>query len=161
MSRKKINFHAAAMAAGDLDELNAWIGVLREEYFDIRFSNGQYLFSSIQKRLILLRQEILGKEKLDVEERCGCAKSLRETISHIDEPLLNLKEDDLLPAYPGDLHLARAVCNRTMRSLSRLFHKTKKEPKGTFEFLDALQTFLFVYARVANKEYSEEIGTTV
>jgi ATP:cob(I)alamin adenosyltransferase len=157
MAKKKLKFHPASNAAGDLDELNAWIGMLREEYFDIwvsKASNERYLFQSVQARLIMLRREILDGDETDQQKRAECCRKLLEITENMNEKVKD-PEGEVIPVHPGDLHVARAVCNRAARSLSKLFHKSKEESESALEFLDALQDFIFVFARTANKEYGE------
>jgi cob(I)alamin adenosyltransferase len=157
MSKKSFKFHPASHAAGDIDELNAWIGTLREDYFDIWVSKSQnerYLFQSVQARLTCLRREILDGSTGDENERNSCGRKLREITETLNEKVKE-PEGDIIPVHPGNLHLVRAVCNRATRSLSKYCHKSKHESKSALEFLDALQSFLFVFARVANIEYGD------
>lgn len=140
-------------AYGDVDELNALLGVARSES---RHDAIQKVLGEIQAHLFILGAE-LASPKPD-------HKIPVITASHIDglERQIDVITESLTPMknfiLPGGskasayLHLARTVCRRAERGvvhLSTLNQETVSD--WVIIYLNRLSDFLFILARLANQ----------
>jgi cob(I)alamin adenosyltransferase len=136
------------LAIGDVDELNAVIGLLRTEALSVKI---QAALSAIQHDCFNLGGEIcipnyvmISAERIDWLER---------TLDGWNDDLPPLKEF-ILPGgcrAASFCHLARTVCRRAERSLITLSHA---EPVTalSLQYLNRLSDLLFVLCRFLNKE---------
>ncbi|NRA28733.1 MAG: cob(I)yrinic acid a,c-diamide adenosyltransferase [Parvularculaceae bacterium] len=153
--------HARIVAIGDVDELNAAIGVAMDHGLsdDLR---GMLL--AIQNDLFDLGADLATPETLKGELRLGENRPgrLEEMIDTINEALPPL-ESFVLPSGPGGagaLHLARAVARRAERSVWALAELPKPEGRVSApvtQFLNRLSDFLFVAARKASRDGGGEV----
>lgn len=141
-------------ALGDLDELNACLGVAR---LHLKKADSTKL-AQIQKDLFIVGSVVAGFKAVD-----SVMKSLSDQIDLIEKDMDAL--DKKLPKLrnfilpngcesSAVLHLARAVCRRCERSLIGL----KKHPY-LIPYLNRLSDYLFVLARYENyrREVKEEV----
>lgn len=136
------------IAMGDVDELNACLGILRSEQIS---SHLQESLSAIQHDLFDLGAEICipGHEVIQaaridfLEQRLD---SLNASLPALDEFIL-----------PGGCrasahcHLARTVCRRAERSLVKLSHEGGVT-EFALKYLNRLSDLLFVMCRIINRE---------
>ncbi|MEM9838970.1 MAG: cob(I)yrinic acid a,c-diamide adenosyltransferase [Pseudomonadota bacterium] len=153
--------HERITAIGEVDELNAAIGVAMDHDLgdDLR---GMLL--AIQNDLFDLGADLATPETLKGELRLapGRVTRLEEMIDQLNESLPPL-ESFVLPSGPGgagSLHLARAIARRAERSIWAL--KALSEPEGRVSdpvptFLNRLSDFLFVAARKASRDGGGEV----
>jgi cob(I)alamin adenosyltransferase len=146
-------------AYGSVDELNACIGVARAH---LGAGNLSERLAEIQRDLFTLGAElgcVPGKEDrlaltLIAE---GDARRLEALIDDIETRLTPLKTFVLPGGSPAAafLHLARTVCRRAERRViaSRAGSPVRAE---ILVYLNRLSDLLFVLAREANREASEE-----
>jgi cob(I)alamin adenosyltransferase len=140
-------------AYGDVDELNALLGVARSES---RHEPIQKVLGEIQAHLFILGAE-LASPKPD-------NKIPVVTASHIDglERQIDVITESLSPMknfiLPGGskasayLHLARTVCRRAERSVVHLSGLNQESVSDwVIVYLNRLSDFLFVLARLANQ----------
>ncbi len=135
-------------AMGEVDELNASLGVLSAEPLPAAV---QALLARIQHDLFDLGGELCipGHKMLD-ESR---AAWLEGRLDELNEPLPPLKEF-ILPggSRPAALcHLARTVCRRAERHVVAL-SRTEEIAPAVRQYLNRLSDLLFVLARVLNRE---------
>lgn len=157
-------------AQGDIDELNAMLGVCRAQH-DEKFKEHasrnleQTLVPAdelLQKILHVLQQEIfiLGADistPLDSQHTVPRIKKTQITqqekwIDEMDNQLESLRHF-ILPGgsiMAANLHLARTVCRRTERSAVTLSSQEKINPLAII-YLNRLSDLLFIMARFANK----------
>lgn len=139
---------------GDLDELNASLGVVANklETWDKR----QGLTDIIHQIQNLLFN--IGAEVADVGKRATIQKvtekhtrDLEQLIDHFDTRLPELETFILPGGSPAgaELHRARAVCRRAERAVVKLANETDINPE-IGRFLNRLGDFLFVFARYIN-----------
>jgi len=162
-------------ACGDIDELNAVLGLCRAENDD-RFLGG--VLSKIQGELFVAGADLsLPADTGKKYPRIGRAatKRLETSIDLIEKKLPPLK-NFILPAGSDGacfLHLARTVCRRAERSVVALAGQSVAGPNARAErraggdninpeiivYLNRLGDLLFVMARLANKteKIKEEI----
>lgn len=135
-------------AMGDVDELNAVIGLILTESISV----------SISETLTLVQHDLfnIGGEiciPYHVMLLPNCVDTLERILDELNEELEPLKEF-ILPggSRAGSYcHLARTVCRRAERkliALSRVEHVTPE----SLRYLNRLSDLLFVMCRVINKQ---------
>lgn len=135
-------------AMGDVDELNAVIGILLTEPLANEVAE---VLTRIQHDLFDLGGEICIP---------GHAMVKAERITDL-ENILDAWNDELEPLkefiLPGGTraaaycHLARTVCRRAERQLTRL-SRTEEVTTTSMQYLNRLSDLLFVLCRILNKE---------
>lgn len=140
-------------AMGDVDELNCQIGLVLTEGLP---DEARACLIRIQHRLFDLGGELAMPEfqTLDAAE----THHLETAIDRWNAGLLPLREF-VLPGgcrAGAQCHLARAICRRAERSLVRL-HQVTPQRTELLRYLNRLSDFLFVLARVLNREAGEEV----
>ena len=152
--------HARVMAYGDVDELNAAIGLVRAtapvELFDAELTQ-------IQRDLFALGGQLASPEPAKVEAALTKA-ALSETRVTDFERAIDAAESELpalrafvLPAgteKSATLHLARTICRRAERSVVTLGREASLPPLFLV-YLNRLSDYLFVLARLANQRAGE------
>ncbi len=135
---------------GDLDELNAALGLLVVE---LHGTEQQDLITSIQQQLFDLGGELAlpGTAVIGTEQVLW----LERQLDQINADLPALKEF-ILPGgnhASAQAHLARAICRRTERSLWRL-SRTEAVNSESLKYLNRLSDLLFVLARTLARRSS-------
>lgn len=148
--------HPRVVAYGDVDELNAVIGMARSVEMMPRIDE---VLAPVQRDLFslgaLLATPDLEKMKEQlVKARISDARiaQLEQTIDDGEAELEPLKAF-ILPGgtqKAAALHVARTVCRRAERSVITL-QKDVEVPQIVIVYLNRLSDLLFVLARVANK----------
>ncbi len=147
-------------AIGDVDELNATIGILYEDLRANLPRENLNTKSSQDERLPLLLHIqnnlfTLGGELADIEHKFVSTfieekevKVIEKAIDFRQEKLPELK-NFILPAgtqWAAKCHLARAVCRRAERSLTQLNTANPLRPE-VLKYINRLSDLLFVLAR--------------
>jgi cob(I)alamin adenosyltransferase len=134
------------VALGELDELNAMIGVLRSQLGADQFP----LLDTVQQRLFDLGAELAvpGTSRLtdaDVEE-------IESAVAQLNEQLPPLREFVLPGGHPDAAfcHLCRTVARRAERALVAAGHG-QPHSAVSLRWLNRLSDFLFVLARTLNR----------
>jgi cob(I)alamin adenosyltransferase len=140
-------------AYGEVDELNAWIGLVRAEQ---PTPNIEAVLARIQHELFSVGAELATPDPDAFNLRqIGDAHiaALEAAIDHHEALLAPLKQF-ILPGgtkIASQLHVARCVCRRAER---RLITLARTEPACSFQtliiYLNRLSDLLFVLARAAN-----------
>jgi cob(I)alamin adenosyltransferase len=140
-------------AYGDVDELNAALGLARTAVRGKRFGD---MLESLQKDLFIVGADLASPPGLDVPRIND--DRIRAIESAIDELLLGLEplKEFILPGgKPGGahLHFARTVARRAERKVVKLMEEEGAEAgKNVLIYLNRLSDLLFVMARVENRE---------
>ncbi len=141
--------HPRLEAYGTLDELNSWIGLIRDQLDD---KDMLKTLLGIQDR-IMVGSTILASEKKDASPAIPQLheKDITQLESEIDR-----MEQELKPLHsfilPGGhttvsyCHLARTICRRAER-LSVKFIKHSVQAEILVKYLNRLSDYLFVLAR--------------
>jgi cob(I)alamin adenosyltransferase len=151
----RVGKDAARVAAyGDVDELNAALGVVLAHAADAETSE---LLHQVQRDLFAL-----GAQLADPDDRVVTQKEkVRVTAEHVDvlERAIDERDPQLPPLtafiLPGGspmgafLHLARTVCRRAERSVVALSRDNHVDPL-LIVYLNRLSDLLFVLARHEN-----------
>ena len=148
--------HPRVEAYGDIDELNAVLGMARAVELMPRVDE---VLVPIQRDLFAIgallatphrdkMREQLAKARID-EERIA---QLERAIDDCDEELEPLKSFIVPGGTPkaAALHVARTVCRRAERNVVRL-RREEDIPQLVVIYLTRLSDLLFVLARVANR----------
>ena len=154
---------AVFAALGDSDELNAAIGVARAQ-MNQQSTNAEYARLGLQLSIVQARVLDVGSaiatplgqssEKRQAraafnEDEASTTAQLEQWIDEMDEQLPPLREFII----PGDcvisssLHVARAICRRTERSVTPLVLAGECDP-DTSIYLNRLSDYLFTAARL-------------
>lgn len=139
-------------ALGELDELNAWIGVLIQKYPNyIGYSN----LTDVQDVLMRIGAQLAGSGDLVVEADVVALEVSIDELEGTLEPLKNF----ILPGFPAEGHVARAVCRRAERIVILWFSSASDVSKFSWiiPYLNRLSDFLFVWCRaVCKADYRSE-----
>ena len=135
-------------AMGDVDELNAVIGILLTKPLSESIAA---VLTRVQHDLFDLGGEICipGFEMV----KAGRVSALEATLDQLNEQLQPL-EEFILPGgsrAAAYCHLARTVCRRAERQLTRLSREETVTPVS-LQYLNRLSDLLFVMCRILNKD---------
>lgn len=147
--------HPRVAAYGDVDELNAVLGMVRATEPTGFF---EPLFESIQRDLFSIGGQLAAPDPAPVAKALAKAKLAPDRVAEF-ERLIDESESELPPlrafvlpagsAKAAVLHLARTVCRRAERSVVHLGHGS--DVPGIFiVYLNRLSDLLFTLARLAN-----------
>jgi cob(I)alamin adenosyltransferase len=147
--------HLRVEAIGAVDELNAHLGVLRDQPVN---QQRESLFQHIQENLFVLGS-ILAVDsdkkpsympEFDPQE----VKVLEEQIDAMQEQLPPMRFFILPGGHPdvSACHVARCVCRRAERALVSL-HESAPVLPPLIVYLNRMSDFLFVLARMIGKEH--------
>jgi cob(I)alamin adenosyltransferase len=139
-------------AAGDVDELNAALGLCRHSCDDDKYLCE--ILKRLQSDLFVLGADLAAAKIAKVKRiKAADVKYLEKQIDEISSKLKPLK-NFILPGgceTAAFLHLARTVCRRAERTIVSLAKKEKVNPE-IIKYLNRLGDLLFVMARYANME---------
>jgi cob(I)alamin adenosyltransferase len=148
---RRVPKHSVRVEAyGSVDELIAWIGLLRDHKEN---QKRKELLTYIQSQLMSCAAALaIDDTRTLIAERYylirGCLSVIEKEIDMMEEtlpPLNNfiLPGGNILVSY---CHIARCVCRRAERAVFRL-NKTEESPEIVNKFLNRLSDFLFVLSR--------------
>lgn len=162
--------HIRIESYGTIDELNSWLGLVRDQKIDHRLKK---TLIKVQENLFVVgamlatdpKKNILknGKKRLNVPE-------IEVTAIDFLEREIDLIDNDLSPMthfiLPGGhttvsyCHIARTVCRRAER-MCTLLHESEPFNENILSFLNRLSDYLFVVARKLSQDMrAEEIKWT-
>lgn len=157
--------HIRIESYGTVDELNSWIGLLRDQEIAQETKD---LLIEVQNKLFTIgailatppKKETLksGKQRLNIE-RIGeqDITFLEAAIDAMDEELPMMTHFILPGGHPivSYCHLARTVCRRAERRATHLYENEPFE-EVVIRYLNRLSDFLFVLARKLTLEHQAE-----
>lgn len=147
--------HIRIETYGTVDELNAYIGLLRDKITDEEdiaflihiqdrlFTLGSLLASDPEKSKMTL-PELLPEDILAIEQR----------IDKMDKALEPMKSFILPGGHEvvSFIHISRCVCRRAERLVSALNSETETDYQIGLQYLNRLSDYLFVYGRFMTKQ---------
>lgn len=147
--------HIRIESYGTLDELNSWLGLIRDQKID---SHSQEILIKIQDKLFTVGAILATEPKK--EKRLNISKIDVSDITFLEAEIDAMNE--ILPQMthfilPGGhqivsyCHIARTVCRRAERNIS-LLHDNEPQPAVVLAFVNRLSDFLFVLARKLSKQ---------
>lgn len=145
--------HLLIAALGDIDELNAALGMARSLTAG---SETAQLIERIQQGLITLSAEIAFEDTSAQLPQRISPEDINRLEAAIDEAeaKLPLQKEFILPGPPAAsaaLHAARAVCRRAERRVVAL-HREKPVRPELLAYLNRLSDLLFALAREAAQQ---------
>ena len=158
---KRVPKHSLRVEAyGSIDELIAWIGLLRDHKEN---AHRKEMLIYIQNQLMSCANALASdcensNVKIILPEQ-NCVTALENEIDKMEATLLPL-QNFILPGgamIVSHCHIARCVCRRAERAVVRLV-ETEKTPAIIIKFLNRLSDYLFVLSRkIASDLDIEEI----
>ena len=156
--RRVPKFSQRVEAYGSVDELIAWIGLLRDQKEN---EKRKELLVYIQSQLMysaasLANDPVNPSARIKLPES-DCLKKLESEIDEMDRALVPLK-NFILPGgntVVSYCHIARCVCRRAEREVLRL-NIEEKTPEIIIKFLNRLSDYLYVLARKLSSELDNE-----
>jgi len=147
--------HIRIESYGSLDELNSWLGLLRDQDIDTHHQN---VLAQIQEKLFTLGAILATEPSKD--NRLKIPRIMEE-----DSSLLEKEMDEMNASLPpmthfilpgghttvSYCHVARTVCRRAERMIS-LLHETEPLPDTLLAYVNRLSDYLFVLARKLSKD---------
>ena len=146
-------------AYGDVDELNAVLGLARNHVRDEELGA---MLIEIQNDLFIIGADLASPPEIEVprigENRVG---ELEAQIDKLLQELEPLKEFILPGGSEGGsyLHLSRTVSRRAERRIVRLM-EVEELNQNTLKYMNRLSDLLFVMARIENKRSGFEESFT-
>jgi cob(I)alamin adenosyltransferase len=146
--------HLRIDAYGTVDELNAHIGLLKDQQINLKRA---LFLKNIQNTLFVLGATLAtspGKEKVKKPEiHPEDVLTLEHEIDTMEEQLAPLTRFVLPGGHPvvSFCHLARTVCRRSERCVIAL-HEQEKVEEILIKYLNRLSDYLFVLGRLIAKE---------
>lgn len=148
--------HPRVEAYGDIDELNASIGLARSIEMMPRIDE---VLAPIQRDLFAIGALLATPDLVKMREQLAKARISDERIAQMERSIDD-GESELEPLtafiMPGGtpkaaaLHVARTVCRRAERAVVKLQREVEL-PQVVIIYLNRLSDLLFVLARVANR----------
>lgn len=151
-------FNERLHAYGTTDELNSWIGLLRDETEDKPLKE---LLIRIQDRLFTLGSHLANENGNDrvklpqIEE--SDIERLEKAIDEMNESLSPLRSFILPGGHPkvSHCHIARTVCRRAERHVAVL--RQQGEADGIIlRYLNRLSDYLFVLSRKLSSDLNAD-----
>lgn len=148
--------HARVIAYGDVDELNAVIGVARSVEMMPRIDE---VLAPVQRDLFALGAMLATPDHEKMKEQLAKARIAEARIAQLEQAIDDGEAElEPLTAFimPGGtpkaaaLHVARTVCRRAERAVIHL-QREAEIPQIVVVYLNRLSDLLFVLARVANR----------
>lgn len=153
--KRVLKHHIRIESYGTLDELNAHLGLLRDQGMD---PHSKEILALIQVKLFTVGS-ILATEP-EKDQRLKIPRILEEDIQLLEREIDQINGE--LPEMthfilPGGhptvsyCHIARTVCRRAERAIS-LLSENDTVPDGVLSYINRLSDYLFVLARKLSKD---------
>lgn len=149
-------YHLRIESYGTIDELNAYLGLLRDQEIDKHtsevlfkiqhelFTLGAMLATPPEKELLKSGKERLAIEKIN-DEKVTFLESEMDTMNESLPPMTHF----ILPGGNNTVsfcHIARCICRRAERITTQLSDESELNPQ-ILMYLNRLSDYLFVLAR--------------
>jgi cob(I)alamin adenosyltransferase len=162
---RRVPKHSVRVEAyGSVDELIAWIGLLRDHKENQKRKElCIYVQNQLMKCAAALAYDNTNSNSKKILPDPDCVSVLENNIDLMEETLPPLKNfilpgGNILVSY---CHIARCVCRRAERAISAL-NKVEESPEIVNKFINRLSDFLFVLSRKIALELDiEEIKWSV
>ena len=150
--------HIRIEAYGSVDELNAFIGLVRDQAID---EHAKQLLISIQDRLFTIGS-LLAVGKEDTKMKLPSLSEddillLENEMDKMDETLPEMKHFVLPGGHTtvSYCHIARCVCRRAERAVLQLAENEKVD-QLIYKYLNRLSDYLFVLSR----KFTQDLNAT-
>lgn len=142
-------YHMRIEAYGTVDELNSFVGIIRDQDIDPHYKN---ILLNIQENLFIA-ESILAKDDQAQNNNLPCLREddilqLETEIDKMNEELPELHNFILPGGHPivSNAHVARCVCRRAERIIIAL-SETADVPEIIIRYINRLSDYFFVLAR--------------
>ena len=160
LSGKRVNKdHVRIKAYGTLDELNAWVGMIRNFEID---DNTENTLIKIQNELMIIASQLADDNVSKASRLVNTLQPVgQENVEYLEGQidLINSELPELKNfVIPGGhfivsySHLARCACRRAERFISEL-NQIESVPEIIIAYINRLSDFLFILARKLSKDY--------
>ena len=156
---KRILKHSLRVEAyGSVDELIAWIGLLRDHKENLKRKELLiYIQDQLMRCTVAIANDSENNSNKNILPDSDSVSVIESEIDRMEEILPPLKNfilpgGNLLVSY---CHITRCVCRRAERAVFRL-NETEESPLIVMKFLNRLSDFLFVLARKISLELDIE-----
>ena len=154
-------YHERIEAYGTLDELNSFIGLVRDQPID---NHTLELLIEIQDRIFTAESLLAADPEKQTAELPQITDEditlLEREIDRMNESLPELRNFILPGGHPAVsyAHVARCVCRRAERLTIKLVgnHSATLQGDQVIRYLNRLSDFLFVLARKFSKDFNAE-----
>lgn len=147
--------HIRIESYGTLDELNSYLGLLRDQEMD---KASKKTLALIQNKLFTLGAILATEPSKD--KRLKIPRIYQEDIELLEKEIDKMNEElpemthFILPGgHPtvSHCHVARTICRRSERMISYL-HENEPVPETVLSYVNRLSDYLFVLARKLSKD---------
>ena len=148
--------HLRIESYGTIDELNSWIGLIRDQKID---DHSVRILVEIQEHLFTIGSQLAadpGKSRMKLPSITGEHVSmLEQEIDKMDADLPELTSFILPGGHPvvSYTHIARCICRRAERLVVELNEKQPGDPL-ILSFLNRLSDYLFTLARYLARQFN-------
>lgn len=163
LSGKRVNKHHIRIKAyGTVDELNAWVGMIRNFKTD---KNTDNTLVKIQQELMTIASQLADDTAFEVSKLVKVLEPIdKENVKFLEDQIDLINND--LPelknfVIPGGhvavsyAHLARCTCRRAERFITEL-NEIENSPKTILAYINRLSDFLFIVSRKLARDYQAE-----
>lgn len=149
--------HIRIESYGTVDELNAYIGMLRDL---VHTEHQKNILKEIQDRLFTIGSNLASdpeKKMSTPDVKDSDVELLEKEMDKMDEHLPPLKNFVLPGGHPtvSYCHIARTICRRAERTVVALHHNEKVE-EIIIRYLNRLSDYLFVLGRQLTRDLKAE-----
>ena len=154
-------YHCRINAYGTLDELNSYIGLIRDT---INSNNDNYISTliKVQKQLFIIESQLATDSKTTITKSLPLIQE--EDISFLEKEIDIMNENiPTLTSFilPGGnkigshCHIARCICRRAERIIVQVAEDFEIDPL-CIKYINRLSDYLFVLARKITYEFGGE-----
>ncbi|WP_372973278.1 cob(I)yrinic acid a,c-diamide adenosyltransferase [Muriicola sp.] len=157
--------HIRIQSYGTVDELNSWLGLLRDQDVQSRykevlmkvqkdlFTIGSILATDPEKAILKSGKERLNISKISSED----IAFLEKEMDHMEESLPQMTHFILPGGHPAVsyCHIARTVCRRAER-MACILHDNQPFDAEVLSYMNRLSDYLFVLARAFTYDLGAE-----
>ena len=147
--------HIRIESYGTLDELNSWLGLLRDQAIATHY---QEILIQVQENLFTLGAVLATEPAKD--ERLTIERLTQQDVMHLEQEIDTMNQE--LPPMthfilPGGhttvsyCHVARTICRRAERQIT-LLNEEVPLPEVVLAYINRLSDYLFVLARKLSKD---------
>ena len=163
LSGKRVSKHHIRIKAyGSVDELNSWVGMIRNFKID---KNTESTLVKIQSELMTVASQLADDTPYEVSKLFKILKPindenvkyLEDQIDEINDELPKLK-NFLIPGghvIVSYAHLARCACRRAERFVTEL-NEIENLPHIIIAYINRLSDFLFILSRKLARDFKVE-----
>jgi cob(I)alamin adenosyltransferase len=151
-------YHDRIEAYGTLDELNSYVGLVRDQEIDPHYKD---ILLKIQNNLFVAESHLAADKEENIKQlpqlKTDDITLLENEIDRMNEKIPPLKSFVLPGGHTvvSYCHISRTICRRSERLVIKLGRQYKIDPL-IIKYLNRLSDYLFVLARAIAKDFNVE-----